>query len=1117
MMEDEKLSEEGVDEEVQNVHKLSKIPYQDSRSLTNVSEADDEGMLKVVVHDSPKNTSSRATVLTEKEDDQWTSKENHELEGCVLPIAPADDQTSKENIDQELACQQKQTKEENQGLQEDKGQGLSLQIPAVDDNQGRIENNKYHGQSSIYIEEDKGWKRNKDQDDDKENDSLHGHLEKGNGELDKDCSSTQVFGTNEQKSYSLQKSSIEDTRRHLEVKFDAFSLRKLFGEDDQTTEEEIQKGVSFFKEEYQNTPKKNFFMGRKITAFPTKTHKSNISPIGSASFRDLKRSPQVGSQHLMKKYVCNVCKKWSLYWNVCRDCNIFLCDGCIKRNHSPVLHHEVTRYMGFSEFGCPDHIEICHYFCLDCTRPCCEACKITKCRHHYLTKDLRKREDKYVGDNSMQMRDREKPTSLIKKNMAFNWPRTSSGGSSDHCRYCFTTHERYNLCEDCLDFFCDSCLVNYHPPGHSVCKRIPFSVFACREHKAVYRYFCNHCKELRCEDCILMEGQCSGHADRLEQSVKHMAHEQTKFEETVDNSSQTIDTLLIELDQIEDQFTMRAMLSRDTLRQEMTSLQNLITEKETQLFGDFEEEYQCCINRIRECKMRCGNLMEENGEIVSKSLQILRKNNLHAFFFSAQKMWSRLDKHKKALDSLSCPDDVLHSQILVPFSLTEEKRKLEQSLQIQNFDCPSLECHRHTVYYKDYSKPLRVDEMVTISNSTSSTFSLSVEIKSSVKDTLWKSDDCACQQYIANVFGRVILKPNRRYLLKFTLQSKEDRIVPETVKSCHVLLITGIGFSERKINCDARFGAYMEYIKLQQKLGKTEAVINVISSSQHLKSLKFDLMKAASIPFNAFSAVSGAHMRNNLERLLVLLSGQQVEINNKRVSVSKHPTALNFCKYLIAKMIVKNGEEQVSSNFESAFPLAAVAVGLLVEHSDIKDLLLGHFHSLCPYTVPYQTPRLDQQSTEDYYKSLGYKQDSDGNLETQEKFLRRMSGIMRLFASLMVSLPPQRLSAHPFGIENAWLWLSRVVNIRTHPDITATMVIDLLEVTGHALHREYRKQFLKMLLVLFHEYVPKLKLAASSGGGEAVYRLEALIKTGIEHQGHIPPPEGLLSQNVWFS
>ena len=106
---------------------------------------------------------------------------------------------------------------------------------------------------------------------------------------------------------------------------------------------------------------------------------------------------------------------------------------------------------------------------------------------------------------------------------------TSLAGPAHRCRYCFTTHERYNLCEDCLDFFCDSCLVNYHPPGHSVCKRIPFSVFACREHKAVYRYFCSRCKELRCEDCILMEGQCSGHADRLEQSVKHMAHEQVNI------------------------------------------------------------------------------------------------------------------------------------------------------------------------------------------------------------------------------------------------------------------------------------------------------------------------------------------------------------------------------------------------------------------------------------------------------------------------------------------------------------------------------------------------------------------------------------------------------------
>lgn len=311
--------------------------------------------------------------------------------------------------------------------------------------------------------------------------------------------------------------------------------------------------------------------------------------------------------------------------------------------------------------------------------------------------------------------------------------------------------------------------------------------------------------------------------------------------------------------------------------------------------------------------------------------------------------------------------------------------------------------------------------------------------------------------------------------------------------------------------------AFQEYTRLQQKLKDTETAIQVLSSTSQLKKLKFDLQKAVNIPVNAISAVSGAHMRDKLQRLLVLLSGQQLEIANKRVSVNEHPAALTFCKHLIAKMVVKKGEEQVSSIFESAFPLAAVTVGILAEHPDIKDLLLAHFQLMCPYTVPYHIPRQEGQSTKDVHIARGYKYDSDGNVEKQDKFLKRMSGIMRLYASLMVSYPPRRQSEHPFGIENAWLWLSRVMNIQPLPDITATMVFDLLEVTGHALYKEYRKQFLKMLHILIREFLPKLKSVASSGGGGPVSRLEALIMASIQRQGQIPPPEGILSPNFWFS
>lgn len=107
--------------------------------------------------------------------------------------------------------------------------------------------------------------------------------------------------------------------------------------------------------------------------------------------------------------------------------------------------------------------------------------------------------------------------------------------------------------------------------------------------------------------------------------------------------------------------------------------------------------------------------------------------------------------------------------------------------------CPSLVCYNHTVYYTDFCKPLRVDDLITISNSTSSTFSLGVEIRSSVKDTLWKSDDCSSHQYIANTFNRVHLKPKKRYLIKFSVHTKQNRLLLETRNCCNVLLITGVG------------------------------------------------------------------------------------------------------------------------------------------------------------------------------------------------------------------------------------------------------------------------------------------------------------------------------------
>ena len=91
------------------------------------------------------------------------------------------------------------------------------------------------------------------------------------------------------------------------------------------------------------------------------------------------------------------------------------------------------------------------------------------------------------------------------------------------------------------------------------------------------------------------------------------------------------------------------------------------------------------------------------------------------------------------------------------------------------------------------------------------------------------------------------------------------------------------------------------------------------------------------------------------------------------------------------------------------------------------------------------------------------------------------------------------------------------MNIDPEPDITATMIYDLLQVTGHALCKEYRKQFLKLLHILIKEMLPKLKSVASSGGGGALLRLQSLLETSVKNYGNIPVPEGFLQNRFWTS
>lgn len=306
---------------------------------------------------------------------------------------------------------------------------------------------------------------------------------------------------------------------------------------------------------------------------------------------------------------------------------------------------------------------------------------------------------------------------------------------------------------------------------------------------------------------------------------------------------------------------------------------------------------------------------------------------------------------------------------------------------------------------------------------------------------------------------------------------------------------------------------YLHYMDL---LEKNKEFCHDLATNVALKKYRFELQKAINTPVNAISSQSGTHLRDKLERLIKLLTKHPVETSDRQISISDHPQGQQFCLDLLAKKFVRQGEEQVSSSHKAAFPIAAVIVGLWSKDEAFGELLLGHFFAKCPSLVPYHMSRQQGQSDQEYYSALGYNI-TEGGLEQSDMFLKRISGIVRLYAAILQSpVPPGISSSHPHGLENGWMWLAKILNTDPLPDITATVLFDFLDMCGHSLHKQYGRQFQKLLRLLCQDYFPKIRAVTPPASGGPITRLETFLQKCVR-QGHISPPEGTLLSNFWFT
>nr|XP_046241837.1 mRNA export factor GLE1 [Scatophagus argus] len=309
------------------------------------------------------------------------------------------------------------------------------------------------------------------------------------------------------------------------------------------------------------------------------------------------------------------------------------------------------------------------------------------------------------------------------------------------------------------------------------------------------------------------------------------------------------------------------------------------------------------------------------------------------------------------------------------------------------------------------------------------------------------------------------------------------------------------------------------YKELQESAAQCAQSFEDLNSPKdtQTKKLKLELQKAASIPVSQISSNSGSQLREIFDKIDKLLSGRAVVTGGKSVSTSQHSQGLDFVSYKLAEKFVKQGEEEVASHHEAAFPIAVVASGIWELHPRVGEFILAHLQKKCPYAVPHYPPMKEGTSVEEYQRILGYRVDDSG-VEGQDSFLKRMSGMIRLYAAIIQLRWPygSKQGCAPHGLNHGWRWLAQMLNMEPLADITATLLFDFLDVCGNALMKQYQGQFWKLILLLKEEYFQRIEAVTSTGQMGSVIRLKQFLETSLQSR-QISPPKGQLSSMFWRS
>ncbi|XP_037449412.1 protein GLE1-like [Triticum dicoccoides] len=210
------------------------------------------------------------------------------------------------------------------------------------------------------------------------------------------------------------------------------------------------------------------------------------------------------------------------------------------------------------------------------------------------------------------------------------------------------------------------------------------------------------------------------------------------------------------------------------------------------------------------------------------------------------------------------------------------------------------------------------------------------------------------------------------------------------------------------------------------------------------------------------------------------------------------------CRLFADKMIsiVKSRNAKDKTFGPLAFACGYVMLLVTNQVPDAMDYLLAEFHKVCMYTVPKHLHALNAQArNSDYYRLIGY-QEEDEKSQSTESYLVNVVAYVKLYAAMIQT--EIKGMPHPHGLAEGWKWLAMFLN--TLPAITATAFAlhAFLKMAGFALYKKYGSQFMKILDVISHRFIPALKEQGVKVQAEAISSLQNYLDDKV----YLEEPEG---------